>query len=392
MPTVSRTQPTTADDSKTVAAEQPMPELNTIDDDATLSGALPLPTPRELLAMYPPTEAARKTVERGRNDIRRILRGEDDRLMVIVGPCSIHAPDEGLEYAEKLAALNRELSDRLAIVMRVYVEKPRTTVGWRGLLNDPRMDGSFDMAEGLRVVRHLFTTVSEWGLPVATEPLDPLAPAFLGDLVAFAGIGARTTESQPHRAMASGMPYPVGFKNGTGGSIQVAVEAMLSARGRHSFFSVDDTGHCCLKRTEGNPDTVLILRGGKVVDAQSGPKGRYAGNYDFASVSAAGRELAASDLPTAMVVDCSHANSGYEPQNQLVVCESVVRQRAENREAHVTGAGRIVGVMLESYLEAGKQKLPDNPEELSLLRRGVSVTDACLNWSDTEALLRRLAG
>ncbi len=362
------------------------------DEDASLSGALPLPTPRELLAMYPPTDAARETVERGRADIRRILRGADERLLVIVGPCSIHAPDEGLEYAQKLAALNRELGDRLCIVMRVYVEKPRTTVGWRGLLNDPRMDGSFDMAEGLRVVRHLFTTVSEWGLPVATEPLDPLAPAFLGDLIAFAGIGARTTESQPHRAMASGMPYPVGFKNGTGGSTQVAVEAMLSARGRHSFFSIDDAGRCCLKRTEGNPDTVLILRGGRVVDSQSGPKGRYVGNYDFASVTAAGRELTEGGLPAAMVVDCSHANSAYDPRNQLVVCESVARQRAENREAHVTGAGRIVGVMLESYLESGKQKVPDNPAELSQLRRGVSVTDACLNWSDTESLLRRLAG
>ncbi|MBC8141576.1 MAG: 3-deoxy-7-phosphoheptulonate synthase [Armatimonadetes bacterium] len=357
----------------------------------TLSGALPLPTPRELLAMYPPSEAARQTVERGRSDIRRILRGEDDRLMVIVGPCSIHAPDEGLEYAAKLAALNRELSDKLAIVMRVYVEKPRTTVGWRGMLNDPRMDGSFDMAEGLRVVRHLFTTVSEWGLPVATEPLDPLAPAFLGDLVAFAGIGARTTESQPHRAMASGMPYPVGFKNGTSGSITVAVEAMLSARGRHSFFSVDDAGRCCLKRTEGNPDTVLILRGGKVVDAQSGAKGRYVGNYDFASVSAAGRELSDGGLPPAMVVDCSHANSGYDPRNQLIVCESVARQRAETREAQVTGGGRIIGVMLESYLEEGKQKLPDRPQDLPGLRRGVSVTDACLGWDDTETLLRRLA-
>jgi len=187
------------------------------------------------------------------------------------------------------------------------------------------------------------------------------------------------------------MPFPVGFKNGTGGSVQVAVEAMLSARGRHSFFSVDESGRCCLKRTGGNPDTVLILRGGRVVDAQSGPKGRYVGNYDFASVSAAGRELSEAKLPPAMVVDCSHANSGYEPLNQLFVCESVVRQRTENRDAHVTGAGRIVGVMLESYLHGGKQKLPDDAGALSLLRRGVSVTDACLGWEDTAALLRRLA-
>lgn len=372
-------------------AETVMPEADTTDADVSLSAGLPLPTPHELMAMYPPTVAALKTVERGREDIRRILRGDDHRLLVIVGPCSIHDPGEGIEYAEKLAELNRRVADKLCIVMRVYVEKPRTTVGWRGLLNDPRMDGSFDMAEGLRVVRHLYTAVSELGLPVATEPLDPIAPAYLADLIAFAGIGARTTESQPHRAMASGLPFPVGFKNGTGGSVQVAVEAMLSARGRHSFFSVDESGRCCLRRTEGNPDTVLILRGGKVVDSQSGPKGRYVGNYDFASVSAAGRELSSSELPTAMVVDCSHANSSYDPNNQLVVCESVARQRQENADAHVSGAGRIVGVMLESNLVAGKQKLPDDPRELPLLRKGVSVTDACLGWEDTAALLERLA-
>jgi 3-deoxy-7-phosphoheptulonate synthase len=332
----------------------------------------PVPAPLALRAACPATDDGRAAVRRGRADIRRILRGEDDRLLVIVGPCSIHDPAAALDYAARLARLSDELSDRLCIVMRCYFEKPRTTVGWRGLINDPHLDGSYDMAEGLRRARRLLVAVTDMGLPVAAEVLDTATPAYFSDLLSFACVGARTTESQPHRALASGLPVPVGFKNATSGCVRVAVDAMISARESHSYLSVDGNGRACVVRTPGNPDTVVVLRGGK----ETGP------NHGAESVADAARRLEAAELPARVIVDCSHANSGYDPVRQAEVCAQVGRDRAEGRSP------AVAGVMLESFLYTGKQPLaPGRAPEY-----GVSVTDACLGWDETARLLRELAG
>lgn len=323
--------------------------------------------PRELKAEFPLSEQAREVVLKGREAVTRILRREDDRLLVIVGPCSIHDPASALEYARKLKALRDELKDRMEIVMRVYFEKPRTTVGWKGLINDPHMDGSCDIEAGLRKGRKLLLDVAEIGLPAATEFLDPIVPQYIDDLVSWVAIGARTTESQTHRELASGLSMPVGFKNSTDGSLQVSLDAMQSARAPHSFLGIDPDGVTAIVRTTGNPDGHVVLRGG-----HGKP------NYDPESIHKAEEKLAKAGLPQVLMVDCSHANSHKQFARQEEVLRSLVAQRQ-------AGTRSIIGVMIESNLEEGNQAIP---EDLSRLKYGVSVTDACISWETTERLLR----
>ncbi len=336
--------------------------------DLRVKGIEALDSPREVKARYPASQDVIQTVLAGRSTMARILRGQDRRLLVVTGPCSIHDPAAALEYAGRLNAMRLRLQDRLFIVMRTYFEKPRTTVGWRGLINDPHLDGSFDMAAGLAISRQLLLRITEMGLPTATEMLDPISPQYIADLVSLSAIGARTTEAQTHRALASGLSMPVAFKNATSGSVQVAVDAMVSAREEHSFFGVDEDGRCCVVKTAGNPDTVLVMRGTK-----GSP------NYGAAAVADALRLLSAADLPQAVVIDCSHANSGYDHRRQEVVWGDVLDQR-------LGGNTRIVGMMIESNLLEGKQPAT---VPLSELRYGVSITDACIGWDATERVLEQ---
>lgn len=334
--------------------------------DINIRGTTPLVAPLELHARLPLSDAASATVVAGREQVRRVLSGEDRRLMVVVGPCSIHDERAALDYAERLTALARRLEDRLLVLMRVYFEKPRTTLGWKGLINDPHLDGSFDIAEGLRLAREILLRVAEMGLYSGTEMLEPITPQYVADLVVWAAIGARTTESQTHRQMASGLSMPVGFKNATDGNLQIAIDAMLSARHPHSFLGIDINGRTCVVHTKGNPWGHLILRGGR-----SGP------NYDRDSIRAAAEQLAAAGLPAGLMVDCSHANSEKDFRKQETVWNDVVAQR-------VAGNANIVGLMLESNLGEGQQKLT---ADRAALRYGVSITDPCTGWDTTQALL-----
>lgn len=328
----------------------------------------PLVTPRMLHRWLPGTVAAMQTVSRARRELERVLRGDDPRLVVVVGPCSIHDPQAALEYAQRLNALRKELESRLLLIMRTYFEKPRSTVGWKGFINDPRLDDSFDIEEGLRQARKLLLAINEMGMPCATEALDPLTPQYIGDLIAWNAIGARTTESQTHREMASGLSTPVGFKNGTDGSLSVAINAMLAASKPHSFLGVDEAGLVSVVRTRGNPHGHIILRGG------SQP------NYKEADVRAAQQALRQMGLNDRVMVDCSHGNSLKDYRRQPEVFEAVLQQRLEGN----TG---IFGVMLESHLQAGRQDLkPGVP-----LCYGQSITDACIGWATTEHLLRDAA-
>lgn len=324
-----------------------------------------LPSPRDLHAAVAAPEACLDTVVSARDTIQNILDRKDPRLLVIVGPCSIHDPEAALEYAGRLAALRRELADRLYLVMRVYFEKPRTTVGWKGLIYDPHLDGSADIATGLRRARELLVEVNRLGLPAATEFLDPIVPPYIADLVSWAAIGARTTESQTHRQMASGLSMPVGFKNGTDGGLQVAIDAMGAAMSPHSFLGIDADGATSIVRTTGNPWGHVVLRGGHKRT-----------NYDPASLAEAFDRLAGAGLSPMVMVDCSHANSGKVPARQEDVWNSLIQQRAG-------GTGGIIGAMIESNLHEGAQ-----PLRPGALRYGVSVTDACLGWEATERLLR----
>src|SRR5881396_2542446 len=287
--------------------------------------------PRALKQEFPMTERANRTVVEGREVVKRILRQEDPRLLVIVGPCSIHDVDGALEYARRLNRLREELADQLYLVMRVYFEKPRTTIGWKGLINDPHLDGSYDIETGLKKARRLLLDLTEMGLPAATEFLDPIIPQYTADLITWAAVGARTTESQTHREMASGLSMPVGFKNGTDGSLQIAVDAMQSARAPHSFLGIDQEGITSIIRTTGNPAGHVVLRGGR---------GR--SNYDAESIREAEIRLAQAGLPEVLMVDCSHANSGKQHARQEDVWRSVIEQR-------VAGNGALIGAMLESY-------------------------------------------
>ena len=335
--------------------------------DVHVRDTVPLPTPADLEAELPVPAAVQQTVLRGRREIQRILAGDDRRLLMIVGPCSIHDERSALEYAGQLAALSEELREHVLIVMRVYFEKPRTTVGWKGLVYDPDLDGSFDIAGGLRRARQLLIDVGELGLPASTEFLDPIVPQYLAELIAWTAIGARTTESQTHRQMASGLSMPVGFKNGTDGNVQVAVDAMVAAREPHSFLGIDHEGRTCTVHTSGNPDGHMVLRGGS-----GGP------NYGADAVHEVYEQLSSTGLRPQLLVDCSHANSAKDHRRQAVAFRDVVQQRA-------AGDRGILGLMLESHLFEGNQPLTDTPEDL---RYGVSVTDACIGWDETATLLR----
>ncbi len=337
--------------------------------DVRVLSAEVLPAPAEVMREIPASTDAMRAVAWGRRTVQAILEGTDPRLFAVVGPCSIHDPAAALEYARRLKTLADEVSPTLCLVMRVYFEKPRTTVGWKGLVNDPFMDDSFHIEQGLRIARRLLVDINALGLPCGTEALDPISPQFLGDLVAWSAIGARTTESQTHREMASGLSTPVGFKNGTDGSLAVAVNAMLSARHPHAFLGVNGDGRVAVIRTAGNALGHLILRGG------ASP------NYDSAAVAEAEDALAAAGLAPRIVIDCSHGNSRKNHARQPLVLHDVVHQVLEGNRS-------IRGVMLESNLAEGNQPIPD---DRSQLRWGVSVTDACLGWEATEKALRRAA-
>ncbi|HAI33573.1 MAG TPA: 3-deoxy-7-phosphoheptulonate synthase [Alcanivorax sp.] len=341
----------------------------TADDSSTPASGIVsrrLPNARQLRQTLPVDAALGTRIAAQRQAVRDILNGEDDRLLIVTGPCSLHDPEAALEYGRRLAALADRVSDRALLVMRAYVEKPRTTVGWKGLLYDPHLDGRQDLAEGLRVCRELLRDLAGLGLPLASELLSPVAASYLEDLLSWAAIGARTTESQIHRELVSGLSLPVGFKNGTDGGIAVARDAMQAAAHPHAHLGVDDEGHPALLETAGNPDTHLVLRGGR-----GGP------NYHAEQIQAAREQLAQAGLNPRLMVDCSHANSGKDPRRQPLVARDLIQQRRDGERA-------IAGVMLESHLHDGSQPLA-HP-----LRYGVSITDACLGWGQTEDLIGEL--
>jgi 3-deoxy-7-phosphoheptulonate synthase len=337
-------------------------------DDVRIEQGDELLAPMQVMRELAATDRSEETTFEARKAVHDILRGADDRLMVVVGPCSIHDYKAALDYARRLKAERDRLRHDLAIVMRVYFEKPRTTVGWKGFINDPRLDETFDINEGIRLARKLLLEINELGVPCGTEFLDLISPQYIADLIAWGAIGARTTESQSHRQLASGLSCPVGFKNGTDGNIRIAVDAIKAASARHHFISITKSGHVAVFKTAGNEDCHVILRGGK------------APNYDSASIDAACKELASAGLAQRLMVDFSHANSSKQFQKQLEVGQDIARQLA-------AGERRVVGVMIESHINPGRQDLqPGKP-----LEYGVSITDACLGWSDTVNMLETLA-
>ena len=338
-------------------------------DDVRISAVRPLISPALLLDELPAPPAVQTLVEQSRLAIADILHGRDDRLIVVTGPCSIHDHSQAIAYAQHLKALQPKVEKELLLVMRVYFEKPRTTVGWKGYINDPRLDGSFRINEGLRKARELLLEIGALGLPTGNEFLDLLSPQYIADLIAWGAIGARTTESQSHRQLASGSSCPIGFKNGTDGGVQIAADAMVAARAPHAFMGMTKMGQAAIFETRGNPDCHVILRGGN-----KGP------NYEAEHVDAACAVLKKAGLREQLMVDCSHANSSKQHARQIVVAEDVARRVA-------AGERRITGLMIESHLEEGRQDLkPGEP-----LRYGVSVTDACIGWAQTEPVLRQLA-
>ncbi|MES1182172.1 MAG: 3-deoxy-7-phosphoheptulonate synthase [Myxococcales bacterium] len=338
-------------------------------DDVRIDTLKPLLPPAILMEEIPLSEAATRAVVEARTEVARVIDGKDDRLVVVVGPCSIHDPEAGLEYARRLKPLVDRLAPDLKIVMRTYFEKPRTTVGWKGLINDPKLDGSFAINQGLRVARTFLRDVVELGLPTALEFLDPITPQFMADLVTWGAIGARTTESQVHRELASGLSMPVGFKNGTGGTVQIAADAVRSAAEPHHFLSVTKQGLAAIVATRGNPHCHVILRGGS-----NGP------NYGEEAVAAAVTLLAKNKLPGKLMIDTSHANSGKDPAKQPEVASAIARQVAG-------GSRAIFGVMIESFLVAGRQEIT----ERARMTFGQSVTDGCLAWDATVPVLEELA-
>ncbi len=330
----------------------------------------PLISPALLHHELPIAEAATDLVANTRAHIRNIMCNEDRRLLVVVGPCSVHDIQAAYEYGQKLVTLRKELEDDLEIVMRVYFEKPRTNIGWKGLINDPHLDGSYDINTGMRLARKLLLDLAEIGLPAATELLDPITPQYIADVIAWTAIGARTTESQTHREMASGLSMPIGFKNNTDGSLQAAINAMLSASQPHHFLGINLHGLASIVSTTGNPGTHLVLRGGK-----SGP------NYEASDVEAAAKELVRLNLNSRIMVDCSHANALKDHNRQVPVLENVSEQL-------LAGSKHLLGVMIESHLVGGNQSLP---QDLSQLTYGQSITDACVDFDTTAAMLRKLA-
>ena len=340
-------------------------------DDVRIKELKELVPPSHLVREFGASDAVAEVVYNARSALHGILHGKDDRLMVIVGPCSVHDPKAALDYAQRLLAVRKALAADLEIVMRVYFEKPRTTVGWKGLINDPYMDGSFRINDGLRLARELLLNINEMGMPAGTEFLDMISPQYIADLVAWGAIGARTTESQVHRELASGLSCPVGFKNGTDGNVKIAVDAIKAASQPHHFLSVTKGGHSAIVSTLGNEDCHLILRGGKQP------------NYDAASVAAACDEVGKAGLAARVMIDASHANSSKKHENQIPVCADIGAQVA-------AGDTRIIGVMVESHLVAGRQDHKQG-EPVGALCYGQSVTDACIGWDETVAVLEGLA-
>lgn len=337
-------------------------------DDLRITDVKPIDSPETLFKDLPLSDQAADTVFKARQSIYDVLDGKDDRLLVIVGPCSIHDTKAAIEYGEKLKVLRDELSDDLLIVMRVYFEKPRTTVGWKGLINDPDLDDSYHINKGVRLARELLLELAKMGVPAGTEYLDLISPQYISDLVSWGAIGARTTESQGHRELASGLSCPVGFKNGTNGGLQIALDAISAASRPHNFMSLTKEGHSAIFCTSGNEYTHIILRGG------TRP------NYDRESVNHAAEKLQDSGLKTRMMVDCSHANSQKQFEKQIDVCNDIAHQLK-------TGQDNIFGVMLESHLVEGRQDIKPGCD----LTYGQSITDACISWDDTETVLRNLA-
>ena len=338
-------------------------------DNTNIRSLERLVTPELLKQDLPACAAVVEHVTRSRETIRDILDRKDKRPIVIVGPCSVHDTNSALEYAQRLKALAEEIADHVFVVMRVYFEKPRTTVGWKGLINDPNLDGTFDIAKGLHLGRELMLKINELGLPIANEALDPISPQYLQDLISWSAIGARTTESQTHREMASGLSVPIGFKNGTDGSLNVAINALQSVSKAHSFLGIDHQGKVSIINSAGNPHAHIVLRGG-------GGKS----NYDSVSIALTEKALKEKGLTNNIMVDCSHANSGKDPSLQPLVLENICNQLVEGNQS-------IIGVMLESHLYAGNQTLTSNVDDLAY---GVSITDACIDWETTERALMSL--
>ena len=343
-------------------------DKTSLTDDERIENIVPLPPPEHLIRFFPiQGTAVEAQVTETRRQVRKILQARSDRLLVVMGPCSIHDPQAALAYAERLAAERKKHAGELELLMRVYFEKPRTTVGWKGLINDPYLNGSFRINEGLRIARDLLVRINQLGVPAGCEFLDVISPQYIGDLVSWGAIGARTTESQVHRELASGLSAAVGFKNGTDGNVKIAVDALLAARQKHHFLSVHKSGQVAIVETRGNDDCHIILRGGKEP------------NYDARSVQAACAELARAGLPERLMIDCSHANAGKQYQRQVDVARDIAAQLAR-------GERRIIGVMVESHLVEGRQDL----EAGRALRFGQSITDACLGWDDSRAVLEAL--
>ena len=342
-------------------------------DDERIQEVNVLPPPEHLIRFFPihatPVESL---ITQTRQHIHNIMNGQDDRLLVVIGPCSIHDPEAALDYAKRLKEVREFYKDSLEIVMRVYFEKPRTTVGWKGLINDPYLDGSFRIEEGLRIARQLLIEINRMGLPAGSEFLDVISPQYIADLISWGAIGARTTESQVHRELASGISAPIGFKNGTDGNIRIATDAIQAAARGHHFLSVHKNGQVAIVQTKGNPDCHVILRGGK------------APNYDAASVAAACADLTAAKLPATLMVDCSHANSSKQHQKQIDVAKDIAAQISG-------GSHSVFGVMVESHLKAGAQKFTPGQDSVAGLAYGQSITDACLDWDDSAQVLATLS-
>ena len=342
-------------------------------DDERIQDITVLPPPEHLIRFFPIRGTqVEALITQTRRSIHNIMAGQDDRLLVIIGPCSIHSPEAALDYARRLQPLREQFKDSLEVVMRVYFEKPRTTVGWKGLINDPYLDESYRIDEGLRIARQLLIEINRLGMPAASEFLDVISPQYIGDLISWGAIGARTTESQVHRELASGLSAPIGFKNGTDGNIRIATDAIQSASRGHHFLSVHKNGQVAIVRTNGNQDCHVILRGGK------------APNYDAASVAAACKDLEAAGLPPTLMVDCSHANSSKKHEKQLDVARDIGAQIAG-------GSRSVFGVMVESHIHAGAQKFSPGKDDPRALEYGKSITDACLGWDDSVALLQALS-
>ena len=361
--------------SSSTASESwyPSVEKTSQTDDKRIQDITVLPPPEHLIRFFPIRGTAIETlISDTRRNIQQIMAGKDDRLLVVIGPCSIHDPAAALEYAKRLKAVREKYADSLEIVMRVYFEKPRTTVGWKGLINDPYLDESYRIDEGLRIARQLLIDINRLGLPAGSEFLDVISPQYIGDLIAWGAIGARTTESQVHRELASGISAPIGFKNGTDGNIRIATDAIQAAARGHHFLSVHKNGQVAIVQTQGNKDCHVILRGGKTP------------NYDAASVEAACQELEASKLPATLMVDCSHANSSKQHQKQIDVAQDIANQIAG-------GSRRVFGVMVESHLQAGAQKFTPGKDDVNALEYGKSITDACLGWDDSVRVLEVLS-